>query len=532
MVPSCEGAVSSTPNPPPSVTPSPEHIVDEFSQTHKLHGRAFYESLGSPKFVLAPMVDQSEFAWRMLTRSYMTPSCRKLLAYSPMFHARMFGTIPKYRDSHFQPLRNPLTSDPPSLGTEYFLDGNPKYDRPLFVQFCANNADEFLAAAKYVTPFCDAVDLNLGCPQGIAKKGRYGAFLQEDQQLIYSLINKLHRNLDVPVTAKIRILETREKTLEYALNLLKAGASILTIHGRTRDMKGHKTGLADWQTIRFLRDNLPKETVLFANGNILRHEDILQCLQETGADAVMSAEGNLYDPTIFAQAPQPHEYCREYWRGIDGSAGWRVDAVFRRYIDIIYKYVLEVSPPIRNPLYLPLFPTEENTEKKELHDEEGPIKKKQKTGKVEKTTNPNLLAMQPHLFHILRPLVAKHHNVRDALAKCRAGDLKSYEAVLQMVEEVVRVGLEQYHVTKGRSWKDEFELDERLKSIPDSLEQNGSGNNQSVGESSVKIVRECKRPWWILQPHVRPLPQEALAKGSWALNRKEKAAQLTSLGNA
>lgn len=27
----------------------------------KLHGRAFYESIGSPKYVVAPMVDQSEF---------------------------------------------------------------------------------------------------------------------------------------------------------------------------------------------------------------------------------------------------------------------------------------------------------------------------------------------------------------------------------------------------------------------------------------------------------------------------------------
>jgi tRNA-dihydrouridine synthase 1 len=27
----------------------------------KLHGRAFYEAIGSPKFILAPMVDQSEF---------------------------------------------------------------------------------------------------------------------------------------------------------------------------------------------------------------------------------------------------------------------------------------------------------------------------------------------------------------------------------------------------------------------------------------------------------------------------------------
>jgi len=30
-------------------------------QRRKLHGRAFYESIGSPKLVLAPMVEQSEF---------------------------------------------------------------------------------------------------------------------------------------------------------------------------------------------------------------------------------------------------------------------------------------------------------------------------------------------------------------------------------------------------------------------------------------------------------------------------------------
>jgi hypothetical protein len=38
-----------------------EEIAATVPKTKKLHGRAFYESIGSPKFVLAPMVDQSEY---------------------------------------------------------------------------------------------------------------------------------------------------------------------------------------------------------------------------------------------------------------------------------------------------------------------------------------------------------------------------------------------------------------------------------------------------------------------------------------
>jgi len=467
----------------------------------------------------------------MLTRSFMPPSSSKdLLAYTPMMHARMFTETPKFRDSHFQPLRSSLTSHPASSTTysdsEIFLDGNPRIDRPLFVQFCANNPAELLQAAKYVSPFCDAVDLNLGCPQGIARKGKYGAFLQEDQKLIFSLINKLHTELDVPVTAKIRVLETREKTLEYAKNVLSAGASILTVHGRTREMKGHKTGLADWSVIRFLREQLPNKTVLFANGNILRKEDIDKCIAETGVDGVMSAEGNLYDPAIFAEEPEIGKEGREFWRGKDGRGGWRMDAVFRRYMDILYTYVLQVPPPLRKPLYLPSDP-EEVTEREQIEqvtEEEGPPKKKQKREKKEKTTSPNLLAMQPHLFHLLRPLVAKHHAVRDALARSRAGDIEAFENVLQMVERVVGDGLKEYEESQGRSWEEELERDERLKAakVAEEAEKSKEGEEE-MDESSIETVRACKRPWWVVQPYVRPLPKEALAKGSLTLSKKERA---------
>ncbi|KAF2138156.1 uncharacterized protein K452DRAFT_361612 [Aplosporella prunicola CBS 121167] len=487
----------------------------------KLHGRAFYESIGSPKLVLAPMVDQSEFAWRLLSRSFL-PADRQpdLVAYTPMFHSRMFHEVPKYRDASFQPLHHTIPSPPDEIHLRQFtaadahLDGNPLMDRPLFVQFCSNTPDDFLAAAKHAAPFCDAVDLNLGCPQGIARRGHYGSFLQEDWDLIHSMIKKLHEELSIPVTAKMRVLETREKTLEYAKTILSAGASVLAVHGRQRHQKGHETGLADWNTIKYLRDNLPPETVLFANGNILQHNDIAACLEATGADGVMSAEGNLHDPTIFAGPPPEGQETREYWKGRDGKGGYRMDAVFRRYIDIIYKHVFKQEPPARKPLFLPSDPDvaeEESTDgeppskRQKVKEEKGKAEK----GKAEKVVNPNLTAMQAHLFRMLRPLVSKHTNVRDALARCRTGDIAAFENVLQLTEAAVRQGLIEYE-SNPAAFEEASEAVDTTKEL-------------DPYESSVAAVQRCKRPWFICQAYVRPLPKEAVAKGSLTLSKKQKA---------
>ena len=496
----------------------------------------------------------------MLTRSFIPPnSSRTLLAYTPMMHSRLFGETVKFRNNNFQPTRSglPSTPDPAVMASDVYLDGNPSIDRPLFVQFCANDPDELLAAAKYVQPYCDAVDLNLGCPQGIARKGHYGAFLQEDWTLIYELINKLHKNLNVPVTAKIRILETREKTLEYAKIILSAGASVITVHGRHRDQKGHKTGLADWSILRYLRENLPSDTVLFANGNILQHEDIEKCLQETGVDGVMSAEGNLYDPAIFASPPPVGSEGREYWRGRDGKGGYRLDAVFRRYMDIIYQYVLEKPLPQRSPLFLPLDSFAEvaslandkmdgNVEPQRpvkrqkcnnsesdptayLHgsavENQHPTNDEKRNSKNPKTTSPNLLSMQAHLFHLLRPLVTQHTNVRDALARSRPGNIAAFENVLSLVETAVKEGLLDYESNPAKY--QEPDLTEPKLSTATTQQQSTSGDSDiSIANhedsSSLAKVRACKRPWWVCQPYVRPLPEEALQKGSLTLSKKEK----------
>ncbi|KAK0343479.1 tRNA dihydrouridine synthase [Friedmanniomyces endolithicus] len=525
----------------------------------KLHGRAFYNSIGAPKHVLAPMVDQSEFAWRLLTRSFLPADLRtSILAYSPMLHAKMFADSPKYRAAHFEALKE---------DGEAYLDGNPAFDRPLIVQFCANDPECLLEAAKQVQRYCDAVDLNLGCPQGIAKRGRYGAFLQEDWGTIHKLIRNLHENLEIPVTAKMRVLETRERTLEYARMILDAGASIITVHGRQREQKGHYTGLADWSVLRYLRDQLPPETVMFANGNILQYGDIESCLEATGVDGVMSAEGNLYDPSVFAAPPPMGDERREYWRGKDGKGGYRADAVLRRYMDVIHQHVMGREPPHRAPLFMPSdssattiavppaadgglaksnghSPPEEDDEEQrpakrqklstspdDQKNETSPIlsRKAQKKlelkaakaqkqfnsqqhARPEKVMNPNLIAMQAHCFHILRPLVSKHHNVRDTLARCKTGDIEAYERVLTLTEEAVKEGLLAYEKDPAA-----------FENLADEASGLGEGIDASeVVESSDEAVRRCRRPYWVCQPYVRPLPKEALEKGSVQLSKKER----------
>jgi tRNA-dihydrouridine synthase 1 len=522
----------------PSLASTPHNFLRHQSTTMapKLRGRAFYESLGSPKYIVAPMVDQSEFAWRLLTRSFLPPDLRtSVLAYSPMMHAKLFSEKAGYRGEHFKPLKNPVILPTPAdkedqkalaANAEPHLDGNPQIDRPLFMQFCANDPDALLAAAQIVQPYVDAVDLNLGCPQGIAKRGNYGAFLQEDWDLIFRLINKLHLNLDVPVTAKMRVLETKEKTLEYAKMILSAGASILTVHGRQRDQKGHWTGLADWDIIRYLRDNLPKETVMFANGNILQYGDLQKCLDATGVDGIMSAEGNLYDPSIFAPPPPVGQEGREYWRGRNGLGGYRADAVLRRYLDIIYKHVLNQEPPARAPLFLPSDPTpapspvpgsnvpqnaESDKRKAESASDDTPAAKKQKRAQLTRPArDANLTATQAHLFHMLRALVSAHTHVRDALARCKGGDMAAYENVLSLVETVVREGILGYEKDPSA-----YEIAEAEALIEVSPEEEAT--------SSDGAVKRCKRPFWVCQSHVRPLPKEAMEKGSIQLSKKEKA---------
>ena len=108
-------------------------------------------------------------------------------------------------------------------------------DRPLVAHFSANDPQQLLQSALMVQDKCDAIDLNLGCPQRIAHAGHFGSYLldPEDRPLVLSIVKTVSESVSIPVFVKIRLLNTVPETIELVSQLAEAGASLVCIHGRS-----------------------------------------------------------------------------------------------------------------------------------------------------------------------------------------------------------------------------------------------------------------------------------------------------------
>jgi tRNA-dihydrouridine synthase 1 len=257
----------------------PSRAIITDNMTHGEAAWATWKHLGSPRWVLAPMVNQSELPFRLLARRHGAGLC-----YTPMLHSTRFASEEQYRIENFD---------------------DHASDRPLVAQFCGDDPATLLAAAKHIQDRCDAVDINCGCPQGIARRGHYGAFLLDEPDLIVRLVSSLVQGLRLPVFLKMRVLPAAdgsvdtEATIELARRIEAAGCSLLTVHGRTRVQKCSCE--CDWETIRQIRQALT--IPVLANGGVERPEDLERCLLATGCAGVMTSEAALENPAMLSGQP-------------------------------------------------------------------------------------------------------------------------------------------------------------------------------------------------------------------------------------
>ena len=260
----------------------PHSPVSKRARVHKRLYRFDWwrEELKSPRHVVAPMVDLSELAFRMQCRKYGADLC-----YTPMINSRCFATSAEYRRSNF------------------FTHAD---DQPLIAQVAGDDPADVVAACKYLEGQVSGIDLNLGCPQGIARKGHYGAYLLDYPDVICGVTSAMTANLTVPVSCKIRLVSTpnRDDRLQKTSDLIRrldaTGIDLLTIHGRTKEEKGVFTQAADWAAIKQLAELYRSSFPIILNGGIETYADVQRALSEVGVDAVMSSEAVLEYPALFA----------------------------------------------------------------------------------------------------------------------------------------------------------------------------------------------------------------------------------------
>lgn len=145
----------------------------------------------------------------------------------------------------------------------------------------------------------DIIDINMGCPAPKIVKNKDGSFLMKNLELSFEIISSCVKSVDKPISVKFRkgFDENNVNAVEFAKMCESAGASLITVHGRTREQM--YSGKSDYEIIRKVKENV--KIPVCANGDVVDRASYDKIKNETNADFVMIGRGSLGNPYIFSE---------------------------------------------------------------------------------------------------------------------------------------------------------------------------------------------------------------------------------------
>lgn len=268
----------------------------------------FWLKLKKPIFVIAPMANVTDVAFRSMFAKYGKPD--------------VMWTEFVSADGLCSPGKKMLLRD---------LAFDEKVERPIVAQLFTGHPDKMFEAAKLVERLgFDGLDINMGCPDKAVEKQGSGAGHIKDPENALEVIRAAKRGApSIPISVKTRIGYNKVEIDKWLPVILKEGVAALTVHLRTR--KEMSDVPAHWDLmpqIVALRNEISPETVLIGNGDVLSMEDAREKIRVSGCDGVMIGRGIFGNPWFFSGKLvadiEPHERLRvmlEHARAFDSLLG-------------------------------------------------------------------------------------------------------------------------------------------------------------------------------------------------------------------
>jgi nifR3 family TIM-barrel protein len=250
---------------------------------------SFWTDLPRPFFVLAPLANVTDAAFRRIIAKYSKPA-------GPAVFWTEFVSADGLALAHEEG-RKKLLRD--LVFTEA--------ERPIVAQFFTSTPEHMERAAALARELgFDGVDINMGCPDKTIEKQGAGAKLILNPERAAELIAAAKRGAQhLPVSVKTRLGYNKDILEEWLPKLLAAEPAALTLHARTR--REMSKVAAHWERVKRaveIRDELGSKTLIIGNGDAVDIEDARKKAAESGADGVMLGRAIFGRPWLFAEAPE------------------------------------------------------------------------------------------------------------------------------------------------------------------------------------------------------------------------------------
>lgn len=248
--------------------------------------QSFWSKLSKPFFVMAPMADVTDAAFRKLFLKRGAPDIfwTEFVSADGLYHTR---EVKKMKDEE-----NPLMG----------ILAKSEMERPIVAQIFSAKPEMISYAAKLVEELgFDGVDLNMGCPDRAVERQGAGAALVKDPKLAAELIRAAQQATRLPVSVKTRVGYSREALDEWLTALLMENPAAITLHLRTRNEMSLVP--ADWELMKKaveIRNRVNPKVLLIGNGDVRDLEDARKKISESGCDGAMLGRSMFGNPWIFA----------------------------------------------------------------------------------------------------------------------------------------------------------------------------------------------------------------------------------------